>query len=307
MRALVTGGAGFIGSHFADDLVLDGHEILVVDDLSHGREEQIPPGARWERMDLRSPRLESLVGAFKPDLVYHFAAQIDVQKSFQDVLLDADQNILGSLRLLEACRLHGVGHFYFASSGGGIYGEPGAWGVDEVAPVRPASPYGVAKLAFEGYLDSFHRRFGLPSTSLRFSNVYGPRQGTEGEAGVVAMFMSTILRGKPATIFGDGLQTRDFVFVKDLVKAGRLLRTHPCPGVLNLGTGLETTILELHQAIQAVLGVRVAPEFAPSREGEQRRSVLDCTKASRLIGWRAESTLSQGLGATLDWFRSRSS
>ncbi|MCE1204308.1 MAG: GDP-mannose 4,6-dehydratase [Holophagaceae bacterium] len=305
MRVLVTGGAGFIGSHFADDLVAEGHEVLVLDNLAHGRENQVPTAARFERLDLGSPKLEALVAAYRPDWVYHFAAQIDVRRSFEEVLVDADQNILGSLRLLEACRVHGVKHFWFASSGGAIYGDPGICEVHEAALPRPASPYGVAKLAMEGYLAAFQQRYGLSSTSLRFSNVYGPRQDSEGEAGVVARFISVLRAGGPACIFGTGRQTRDFIFVGDLVKAGRLLRSRPVQGPLNLGSGEETSVLDLHGAVQNALGLTCAPRFLPARDGEQQRSLLDCTKARQCLGWQASTGLKEGLQATLAWFQGR--
>ncbi|MFN7958112.1 MAG: GDP-mannose 4,6-dehydratase [Holophagaceae bacterium] len=303
MRVLVTGGAGFIGSHFVDRLVLLGHEALVVDDLSTGSTGNLPPEARLEMLDLRETgRLTALYHSFDPEAVFHFAAQVSVGRSIADPLLDAELNVLASLRVMELARANRA-YLAFASSGGAIYGEATEGPQGEDYPQQPLNPYGAAKLAVDAYLGAYRHQYGLDTCSLRFSNVYGPRQRQGGEAAVVPCFCEAALRGEPLRIFGTGEQTRDFVFVGDLADLVPLLLANRPVGVLNLGTGRETTILELARQVQTVAGVPPTRVHEAPRPGEQRRSVLDPARAEERLGWRPHTCLQEGLAITLAWSR----
>lgn len=304
-KVLVTGGAGFIGSHVADAYIARGDRVWVVDDLSSGRRENLPEGAEFLHLDIRDAALAGLfakVGGF--DVVNHHAAQIDVRRSVSDPRLDASVNIDGLLNVLEAGRKHGIGRFVMVSSGGVVYGEAELPTL-ETAPKRPASPYGVSKLAAEYYLACYHRVHGLDYVALRYSNVFGPRQDPHGEAGVVAIFANRVLDREDLTIFGDGEQTRDYVYVGDVVSANLTASTADLPAAaslderaFNVGTGIETSVNVLAAAVMRVAGAVVGTCNAPARPGELERSCLDAGRL-RSLGWRPEVGIDEGLDRTL--------
>ena len=299
MRAVVTGGAGFIGSHVADALLARGDEVHVFDDLSSGRRENVPDGARLHEGDVRRDA-ESLFGEVRPELCFHLAAQIDVRVSIDRPDLDADVNVIGTLHVLEAAREHGT-KLVFSSTGGAIYGEcegPAA----EDRPRRPLAPYGVSKLAAEEYIAAYNRLYGSTHVALRYGNVFGPRQDPHGEAGVVAIFMNALRDGKTPRIFGDGSQTRDYVYVGDVVAAS-LAAAQQDGGVFNVGTGVETSVRDLYDRVQRASGITREAELAPARPGELQRSVLDASLAERELGWKPERSLDDGLAQTWAWFK----
>jgi len=296
MRAIVTGGAGFIGSHAAEALIARGDEVHVLDDLSKGKRENVPAGAELHEADIRQP--DEVFAAVRPELVLHLAAQADVRTSIERPDYDADVNVIGTLRILEAARRHGS-RLVFSSTGGAIYGEC-TRPAPETADRQPLAPYGTSKLCGEEYLATWHRLYGTKHVSLRFGNVYGPRQEPHGEAGVVSIFMGLLRDGGTPRIYGDGRQTRDYVFVGDVVGA-MLAALGRDGGVFNVGTGVETSVLELYEAIQRVSGVQHDPEFAEARLGELQRSVLDVSLAERDLGWRQEHSLDDGLAKTWAW------
>ena len=297
MRALVTGGAGFIGSHVAEGLLARGDEVTILDDLSDGRRENVPAGARLVEGDIRDPA--AVFAEAKPELCFHLAAQKDVRVSVARPDHDADINILGTVRVLEAARELGA-QVVFSSTGGAIYGE-----CEEPAREdkerEPLAPYGTSKLAGEEYLAMYNRLYGTRHVSLRYGNVYGPRQDPHGEAGVVAIFFSRLLDGETPQIFGDGKQTRDYIYVGDVVRA-TLASQDVDGGVYNVGTGRETSVVELLELCVRVAGKDVEPEFAPARPGELQRSVLDPGRAVDELGWRPERSLEEGLRETWEWF-----
>jgi UDP-glucose 4-epimerase len=296
---VVTGGAGFIGSTLVDALVERGDEVHVVDDLSSGRREQVAAGARLHVLDIREPLAEALADA-RPEIVFHLAAQIDVRRSVADPVADAATNVLGTLQVLELARAHDA-QVVFASTGGAIYGECDA-PATEAAERRPDSPYGTSTLAAEEYLAAWNRLYGTGHVALRLGNVYGPRQDPHGEAGVVAIFLSRIRDGERATIFGDGSQTRDYVFVQDVVRAF-VAAVGADGGVFNVGTGIETSVRELWQGCTEAAGIAADAENAEPRLGELQRSSLDAGRAERTLGWRAEVDLPAGLRRTWEWFQ----
>jgi UDP-glucose 4-epimerase len=300
MRAIVTGGAGFIGSHVADALLARGDEVHVLDDLSKGKQANVPAGAELHVADIRSP--DEVFDAVRPEAVLHLAAQADVRVSVERPDHDADVNVLGTLRILEAARRHGA-KIVFSSTGGAIYGECDGPATED-APRRPLAPYGTSKLAGEEYLATWNRLYETGHVSLRFGNVYGPRQEPHGEAGVVAIFMGLLHKGGTPRIFGDGTQTRDYVYAGDVVNAVLRALDHDGGGVYNVGTGVETSVLELYNAVQRASGVEREPELAPARLGELQRSVLDIARAGRELGWRPERTLAEGLAETWAWVTS---
>jgi UDP-glucose 4-epimerase len=304
MKILVTGGAGFIGSHVVDRYLAEGHEVVVVDNLSTGRREPVNPKAKLSLLDIRSPRLAEVFETERPEVVNHHAAQIDVRRSVADPALDASVNVLGALNLLSCCRRFGVRRVIYASSGGAVYGETAMLPTPEEHPLRPASPYGVSKLAVEHYLACWSALYGISALALRYANVYGPRQNPLGEAGVVAIFAHRLLRGEPAIINGDGAQTRDYVYVGDVAEGNlRALEQPEVTGALNIGTGVETSVLDLFDRLQAAAGVAGQVQHGPPKPGEQRRSVLDITLAKRLLGWTPRVTLDKGLRRTIEHFR----
>jgi UDP-glucose 4-epimerase len=305
MKVLVTGGAGFIGSHIVDAYVKDGHDVTVVDDLSKGRRENLNPRARFVRMDVRDPGLEGVFTASRFDAVNHHAAQIDVRRSVEDPLSDASINVLGTVRLLELSRAHGVRKFVFASSGGAVYGECPSRGAREEDAVRPLSPYGAGKAAAEHYVRVFGSCHGLPYTILRYANVYGPRQDPEGEAGVITIFIERMLSDRPVTIFGDGEQTRDYVHVGDVAEANRTALMKGDGRAFNIGTGRATSVNALFGMLAPMAGFSREPLRAPRRSGEVERSVLDASAAERHLGWRPALSLEEGLPGTLSFFLGR--
>ena len=296
MRAVVTGGAGFIGSNLVDALVGRGDEVHVLDDLSNGRRENVHAGATLHVADIRDP--DAVVDAVRPEVVFHLAAQANVRTSVERPDHDADVNVLGTIRVLDAARRHGA-RLVFSSTGGAIYGECDA-PAGEDAERRPLAPYGTSKLCGEEYLATWNRLHGTSHVSLRFGNVYGPRQEPHGEAGVVAIFMGLLEGSGTPTIYGDGRQTRDYVYVGDVVDAVLRAAEHD-GGVYNVGTGVETSVLELYEAIQAATGISREARHAPPRLGELQRSVLDPAAAARDLGWRPATRLAEGLRATWTW------
>jgi UDP-glucose 4-epimerase len=294
VRAIVTGGAGFIGSHVADALLSRDDDVWVVDNFATGKIENVPDGAVLVERDIREP-LDELVEDAGAETCFHLAAQADVGTSVERPDYDAAVNVIGTLRVLEAARKHGA-HVVFASTGGAIYGECDG-PAPEVATRRPVSPYGISKLAGEEYLAGWNRLYGARHVSLRFANVFGPRQEPSLEGGVIAIFMNRMLAGEPTQIFGDGLQTRDFVYVADVVDAV-LAAAGGGPGVYNIGTGIETSVVDLHELCRRVTGSDREPAFAPPRPGEARRSVIDPSLAARELGWSPKHDLLGGLEAT---------
>lgn len=312
-RALVTGGAGFIGSHVSDALLADGWSVTVLDDLSSGKREQVPAAAQFEQADIRSAAAAKLVREGKFDLLCNLAAQMDVRRSVADPSFDADVNIRGSLNLIEAVRTSGhATRVIFASTGGAVYGDYVEPPNLETYEKNPESPYGIAKFAVELYLAYYARVHGMDYVALRFANVFGPRQDPHGEAGVVAIFCQRLLAGTPLTVYGDGGQTRDYVYVGDVARAHVLAangKAIPAGRVdergINLGTGRETSVIELANGLMRASGRTVALENAPARAGEQRRSVVSIEKARRVLGWTPEVSLEDGLAKTFSWFAQR--
>ena len=307
MRILVTGGAGFIGSHTVDALVaLGGHQVSVLDNLSSGKREQVNAGARLYQVDLRDgAAVGETVAAAKPEVIVHLAAQMDVRRSVADPAFDAQVNLVGFLNLMEAARHNGLSRVVFASTGGAIYGEQDTFPCREDHPQRPVSPYGIAKAATEKYLFFYHAQYGIDYVALRYGNVYGPRQDPHGEAGVVAIFCGRLLEGKPVTIFGDGEQTRDYVFVGDVVRANIAALGAKAGGAFNIGTGIESNVNRLYEVLAATAGVSGPAEHAAARAGEQRRSVIAAGRAEQELGWRPQVRLEQGLAETFRFFKER--
>jgi UDP-glucose 4-epimerase len=309
-KILVTGGAGFIGSHVADLFLAKEWEVTIVDDLSSGKRENVPPEAKLHEISVNSPELVRLVTEQNFDVIAHLAAQMDVRKSVADPLFDATVNIVGTLNLMEALRAAGSGaRVVFTSTGGVLYGDFNTPPNYETYPKDPESPYAIAKLSAEYYLAYYGRVHNMDSAALRFGNVYGPRQDPHGEAGVVAIFCGRILGNRPLTIFGDGRQTRDYVYVGDVARAMYLAATEPLPPkgrldarAFNIGTGRGSSVLEIAELLQDVAGIKVPIEFAPHRPGEQQESFVNADKARELLGWTPEVTLPEGLAKTFAWF-----
>ena len=287
----MTGGAGFIGSHVVEALLARGDDALVLDNLTTGKRENVPEGTELREIDVREPLDEHFEGA---EACFHLAAQVDVRAAVERPDIDADVNVLGTIRVLEAARAHGT-QVVLASTGGAIYGEHEGKATEDTAR-RPLSPYGVSKLAAEEYVAAYNRLYGTRHVSLRYANVYGPRQDPKGEAGVVAIFLGALARGDPARIFGDGTQTRDYVYAADVARA--TLAAAEREGIFNVGTGIETSVLELYGLCRRVAGVEVEPELAPARLGELERSVLDASLAERELGWTPQVGLEHGLRRT---------
>ena len=303
MRVLVTGGAGFIGSHVVDRLVAAGHTVSVVDDLSTGRSDNVTPRATLHACDIRTDDLPRVVTATRPEAVVHLAAQAAVPRSVEDPMFDAEVNVLGTINLLEACRQAGTRRVVYVSTGGAAYGDTDVLPTPEEHPTRATSPYGVSKVAAERYLECFAGLTSMTELTLRLANVYGPRQRPDGEAGVVAIFARRLLTGQRCTIYGDGEQTRDYVYVADVAEAAELALDSAARGVVNISTGRETSVNALHRQVAAAIGVDGEPEYAAARPGEVRRSVLANARARTLLGWQPRSPLEQGIAATLTWMR----
>jgi UDP-glucose 4-epimerase len=299
----VTGGAGFIGSHVADALVAAGHRVLIVDDLSSGRKENVPEDSELHVVDVRSEEAGRLLIDREIEILVHHAAQMDVRQSVADPVFDADVNILGLLNLLEAGRKGALRQVIFASTGGAIYGKQDEFPADENHVARPLSPYGVAKLASERYLFFYHQEYGLDATCLRYANVYGPRQNPHGEAGVVAIFSRRLLDGEEAVINGDGLQTRDYVYVDDVVRANIAALDRPGFAIYNVGTGVETDVNTLFNQIADAADFDGAPTHGPAAAGEQRRSSISSERILEELSVAVDTTLSDGIPATVRWFK----
>ncbi|MFL5504068.1 MAG: GDP-mannose 4,6-dehydratase [Gemmatimonadaceae bacterium] len=314
-KVLVTGGAGFIGSHVADLFLDKGFEVVIVDDLASGKRENLPSQARFHQLGVNSSEFARLVKNEKFDVVAHLAAQIDVRKSVADPVNDATINILGTLNLMESLRASGARtRVVFTSTGGVLYGDFNTPPNAETYPKDPESPYAIAKLSIEYYLAYYGRVHGMDSVAVRFGNVYGPRQDPHGEAGVVAIFCGRILDNRPLTVFGDGRQTRDYVYVGDVARSVWLAATSPLPQkgrldarAFNIGTGVGTSVLEIASLLQEAAGTKMPIEFAPHRPGEQQESFVNVAKAKSELGWVPEVSLRDGLAQTYNWFAARTS
>lgn len=306
MRILVTGGAGFIGSHVADGFRRAGHEVAIVDDLSTGNPKNLDPGARVYRVDIRSDELENVFSDFRPEIVDHHAAQANVPASVTDPVHDASINVLGSLNLLKQSAAHGVRKFIYISSGGAMYGEPESLPVREDAPVRPLSPYGASKQAIEAWLGVYQRTFGLDYSVLRYANIYGPRQSIREEGAVVAVFATRMAVDQAVTIDGTGAQSRDFVYVGDCVSANIAALDRGSGMAFNIGTGRETSIREIFDTMAEVSGYAQPPRFGPARTGDVLKIVLDPSLACTHLGWQAQVSLYDGLDQTYRYFRDQS-
>jgi UDP-glucose 4-epimerase len=304
VRILVTGGAGFIGSNVADRFVALGHEVAVFDDLSSGFREFVPGDRRFYLGDLRdAAAIERCFDEFKPEVVDHHAAQIDVRRSVSDPVFDAMTNIVGGIRLLESCTRHAVRKVLYASTGGALYGEGRQLPATEDHPINPEAPYGASKHTFEHYLYIWKLLHGLDSTVLRYPNVYGPRQNPHGEAGVNAIFIGLMLEGKRPRIFGTGEQVRDYLFVGDVVEANVLALEQGSGEMVNIGTGVGTSVLDIVAGINRILGTRLDPIFEAARPGEIQRIYLDATRAKQVLGWSPAVSFDEGLRRTVEWSR----
>jgi UDP-glucose 4-epimerase len=309
-RVLVTGGAGFIGSHIAEAYLRDGWEVVVLDDLSRGHERNVPKGARFVRADIRSPEARKTIASGRFNVVNHHAAQIDVRVSVDQPAFDSHINVVGFVNLLEGSGEGGVGRVIFASSGGVVYGDPETIPTPETAPKLPVSPYGVSKLAGEYYLRALAALRNFEGIAMRYANVYGPRQDPKSEAGVVSIFVSRLLERQPLTVFGDGRQTRDYVFVKDVARANVLAssvsslpRTDIDASAFNIATSRQRSVLELAQSVGEVMNQKPTLEFAPPRAGELFRSALDVSKAKAVLGWSPQYPFEDGLRELVNWFK----
>ncbi len=295
MRTLVTGGAGFIGSHIVDALVEAGHEVALVDDFSTGKPAYVSSGAVVHQADIRAPELAAAFANASPEVVFHVAAHASVSESVRDPQRDAEVNVLGTLNVLRECAAHGVGRIVFSSTGGALYGEPERLPADERHPARPLSPYGASKASGEAYVAAMSQLAGMRYAVLRYANVYGPRQDPNGEAGVVAIFIGSMLAGKQPTIYGDGFHERDYVYVDDVVRANLLAMESARDGAFNIGTGRGTTVREVFDACASATRYAGEPRYAPERQGDVRRVYLDAALAGRELGWRAEVGFAEGI------------
>lgn len=302
-KILVSGGAGFIGSNVADRFIQDGHKVAIIDNLSTGVKANLPQKAKFYKVDIRSAVIDKIFEKEKPEVLCHHAAQINVRKSTDDPILDAEVNIIGSLNLFNSCIKHKVKKIIFASTGGAIYGEQDYFPADEDHPIFPLSPYGVAKLTIEKYLHFYKEIYGINYVSLRYANVYGPRQNPFGEAGVVAIFTEKLLEKKKAIITGDGKQTRDFVFVEDVVESNVLALKYSQSDIFNIGTGIETDINRIFRILKKETGSKQKELHGPAMLGEQQRSVVECLKAKRLLKWKPKYDLEEGIAKTVEYYQ----
>ena len=303
MRIVVTGGAGFIASNITDAYLERGHEVHIFDDLSTGQRQNLNPKATLHEIDIADGKSAKLIEQLKPDVLSHHAAQMDVRRSVADPTFDARVNILGFINLLEGCKNAGVKKVIFASSGGAVYGEQEIFPAPESHPTQPASPYGVSKRTGELYLSYYQQTFGLPYLALRYANVYGPRQSAHGEAGVVAIFLSMLLTGKTPVINGDGKQSRDYVYVGDVVAANVAALASDFIDPVNIGTGIETDVVEIYNHLRDAVGIGLQAQHGPAKAGEQRRSCIDNRRAGEVLGWRPQVALADGLKRTAAYYR----
>ena len=304
MKALITGGAGFIGSNVADLLIENKIDVIVLDNLSSGKMENVNPRIKFYKCDIRDRKVFEIIDIERPEIVIHNAAQISVRNSVDDPESDADINIAGSINIFEACKKTGIKKIIFASSGGTVYGEQQYFPADEKHPAKPISPYGISKLSVEKYLYYYYVNFGIKYVALRYANIYGPRQDPHGEAGVVAIFSKNILSDSQPIINGDGKQTRDYVYVKDVAAANLLAIQKDFTGEINIGTGIETNVNDIFNILKDAAGCRDLEEIhGPSKEGEQKRSVLSYKKAYEILGWKPEVKIKEGLVETFKWFK----
>ena len=304
MKILVTGGAGFIGSHVVNVFIENGHEVVVVDDLSTGRRSNLNTAATFYKVDIRSPQLAEIFEKEQPQVIDHHAAQMDVRRSVEDPLFDADVNVLGSIKLIELARKHNVQRFIYISTGGAVYGEPEYLPCDEAHPINPICPYGASKHTVEHYLYMYQELYDLNYVILRYPNVYGPRQDPHGEAGVVAIFAGQMLGGDQIVINGDGEQERDFVYVGDCARANLLaLTTENSNTIFNLGYGKGTTINEIYTNLKNITGYELSAKHGPAKVGETRRIFLEASKAEKKLDWKPTVGLEAGLSETVEYFR----
>ncbi|MCM8787748.1 MAG: SDR family oxidoreductase [Candidatus Omnitrophica bacterium] len=304
-KILVTGGAGFIGSHLVDKLIKDNYKVVVIDNLSTGKKENLNSKAKFYKIDIQSQKISQVFKKEKPEIVFHYAAQIDVRKSVENPIKDAKINILGTLNILENCKKYKVQKFIFASTGGAIYGDADIIPTPEDYPEFPLSPYGIEKLIVDKYLNYYYQVFGLPFVSLRLANVYGPRQNSKGEAGVIAIFCDKMLSSSQPIINGNGKQTRDFIYVDDVVEASILAMKSKKVGIYNIGTAKETNINEIFGKIKKLTKANCKKIYGPIKEGEQKRSCLDFKRAQKELGWTPKISLAEGLRKTVGWFRNK--
>ncbi len=306
MRILITGGAGFIGSNIADRLIESGNDVIILDNLSTGKRENINASSRFYEFDVRSHKLIDIFKEEKPDIVIHNAAQLSVRISVEDPVYDAEVNVVGGLNVINCSMKSCVKKIIFASSGGTVYGEQQYFPADEKHKTDPISPYGVAKLATEKYLHYFYSQYGLKYIALRYANIYGPRQDPLGEAGVVAIFSNKLIKCENPVINGDGGQTRDYVFVEDVIDANIRAIESDFTGCINIGTGIETTVNELFSILNGYSNCReIREKHGPAKEGEQYRSVLDNRLAKNVMGWSPKTSINKGLKITYEWFKGR--
>jgi len=303
-KILVTGGAGFIGSTLVDKLIVEGNEVVVIDNLISGKESYLNPKAKFYKLDICSPEVAAVFAKEKFEFVYHLAAQIDVRKSVADPVEDNRVNVLGGLNILENSRAHKVSKIILTSTGGAIYGEAEEIPTTEYAPTYPVSPYGIHKLTLEKYFNYYYQVYNLNYTILRFSNVYGPRQFKGGEAGVIAIFVDNAVKDQESILYGDGSQTRDFVYVDDVVRALYLTRDIDCRGEINISLGKEINLNELVKNIESVIGVPLKIKKEPGKDGEQRRSCLSYKRAKDVLNWEPEVDLEEGTKRTINWAKS---
>ena len=307
MKILVTGGAGFIGSNVADAFIAVGHQVAIVDNLTTGKKENLNPKAEFFPLDIRDARLSEAINEFAPDVIAHLAAQIDVRKSVSDPVFNAEVNELGTLNLLRAAVQNKVGKIIFSSTGGAIYGEvTEKAGADEDHAQEPISPYAITKRSVEMYLYAFWKLYGLKFTALRYGNVYGPRQDPLGEAGVIAIFCGKLLKGEAPTIYGDGKQLRDYVYVEDVAQANLRALDKADGEIINIGVGQGTSVNELFLILSEILKFKQKAVYAPPRAGELFRSVLNCAKAKKVLGWQAKVGIREGLAKTISWYNKKS-